>query len=149
MRIRVPGLVELGKGEHYILVGAPDDVDPCPHNVTSLHYRNHFGTNSLLQAIEKIAAKYDSLNPGIILRINHMSLEKGGLFDINNNWRPAHSEHRIGQNADIGFKGINQATQCVDLELEVLRRIINRFTTGPTLEHRGSHPHFHLRHFEE
>jgi hypothetical protein len=148
---RVPGLVELGEGEHYILVGAPDDVDPCPHNVISLHYRNHFGTNALLQAIEKIAARYDSLNPGIILRINDMSLEKGGVFDIENNWIPdsGHTEHRVGQNADIGYKGINQATQCVDLELEVLRRAIYKHTTGPTLEHKGSRPHFHIRHLRD
>jgi hypothetical protein len=145
MTLRVPGLVELGKGEHYILVGAPDDLDPCPHNVTSLHYRNHFGTAATVQAIQHITEIYDSLHPGVILRINDMSLQKGGLFDINNNWVPAHKEHRIGINADIGVRGIDQSTTCVNLNKIHLRSIIDRFTKGPTLEHKGPNGHFHIR----
>jgi hypothetical protein len=149
VKTRVPGLVELGKGEHYILVGAPGDVDPCPHNVTSLHYRNHFGTATLIQAIDSIAVAYASLDTGKILRINDMSLEKGGMFDNLNDWtyHPglSHGEHRIGKNADIGVKGIDQSTARVDLMIPRLKTIIKNKTKLEPYQHTGSNPHFHIR----
>lgn len=36
-----------------------------------------------------------------MIGINDMSLVRGGLFDINNNWAQPHMEHRVGINADI------------------------------------------------
>jgi hypothetical protein len=35
------------------------------------------------------------------LYINDISLAYGGLFDVAGNWRPEHSEHREGLDADI------------------------------------------------
>lgn len=145
MTTRVPGLVELPAGTNYILVGAPGDVDPCPNTVTSKHYRNHYGTPVLNQAIQQIATAYDSLRPGIILRVNDMSLIYGGLFDTGNNWRVAHKEHRLGKEADIGKNGINQATACVALERDLMLALINDHTTGAVYEHGGSAPHYHIR----
>lgn len=128
--VSIPGFVELGAGPNYELVGAPGNHagtnDPCRANPpASQHNDNHFGRQALITAIQDIATAYDSLNPGIRLRINDMSLESGGLFDINNNWRTPHRSHRLGSSADIGFTGINQNNQCVNINRLQLRTIFN------------------------
>jgi hypothetical protein len=144
---RVRDLFELGAGTTYELVGNPDNHsgtnDPCrPVAPTSVHYDNHYGTRALLGAVQNIAASYDSLHPGIWLRINDMSLEYGGLFDVNNNWRTPHGEHRVGKNADIGFTGLNTNNRCVNLNLMQLLTRIRAFTSGPTLR---ENDHYHIR----
>jgi hypothetical protein len=73
-----------------------------------------------------------------------MSLEKGGLFDINNNWLTPHNEHRVGSSADIGISGINQAAVCVALNLVRLRLIVRHYTGANPVENEGTGPHFHI-----
>ncbi|MEW5798456.1 MAG: hypothetical protein AB1728_05575 [Bacteroidota bacterium] len=149
--VRVPGLVELEAGTNYELVGNPNNHsgtnDPCrPAPPLSQHFGNHYGKPSLIQAIRNITEDYDSLNPGVRLRINDMSLISGGLFDFRNHWLEgddeAHIEHRMGQNADIGYKAINPQTTCVDVELPVLLRLIGNYTEGRTVNHND---HYHIR----
>ncbi|HWP82403.1 MAG TPA: hypothetical protein VNN76_07090, partial [Bacteroidota bacterium] len=149
---RVPDLVALGPGQQYELVGGPDNHsgtnDPCrdASSLKSLHFRNHYGTSALVQAIRNIAASYDSLNPGVRLRINDMSLEYGGLFDTGNRWKSGidegHAEHRIGENADIGFRGIDVANRCLKLKRERLLRAIEAHTHGRVRTH---YDHYHIR----
>jgi len=144
---RVPRLVELGAGTTYELVGNPDNHsgtnDPCRTTApTSQHYRNHFGIAALVTAVENVGASYDSLHPGIRLRINDMSLEYGGLFDTGNNWQTPHREHRRGVNADVGFTGISANQQCVGINRRQLLGIITDFTSGPTLV---EDDHYHIR----
>ena len=38
------------------------------------------------------------------LGVNDMSLELGGVFDIDRTWLPPHAEHRVGHNADIDVR---------------------------------------------
>jgi hypothetical protein len=75
-----------------------------------------------------------------------MSLEFGGLFDIGNRWqtalREAHAEHRIGENADIGFTGINAQNRCVNVNKQELTRSIRSYTAGTTRTHDD---HYHIR----
>ena len=152
LTVRVPGLIELTPGEYYELVGAPDNHsgtnDPCRpifDPPTSLHYHNHFGTQALITVIQNIAVAYDSLHPGIRLRINDMSLEYGGLFDCGsrtvppNTWRPPHNSHRLGRNADIGFTGINSSNQCVPLNRARLEVKIDYYSGNRITE--GNHYH--------
>jgi len=145
---KVPNLVELGFGEHYELVGTPNNHagtnDPCRRPPpTSQHFENHFGTQALLTAIQTIAASYSSLHAGIRLRINDMSLEFGGLFDANNNWNVPHREHRKGINGDIGTTGIDSENQCVSLAERDLRSLI-REKTGIDPLRETDPPHFHI-----
>ena len=148
---RVPGLIGLGPGQHYELVGAPHNHagtnDPCRHAPpTSQHSRNHFGTAALISAIQNIAASYDSLDPGVRLRINDMSLPLGGLFDFENSWQVPHREHRVGRNADIGFSGIGSNGRCIErLNLQRLSEIIETYTDDDPYTHRGDSPHYHIR----
>lgn len=68
-----------------------------------------------------------------------MSLEYGGLFDINGDWRPPHRSHRTGENADIGFSGINSSNQCVQLNRARLEVNIDSYSESRIIE--GDHYH--------
>jgi len=142
---RIPNLVELQEGNNYELVGAPQNHsgtnDPCrPTAPTSQHSVNHFGTQQMITSIQNIADDYALLHSGIIIRVNDMSLENGGLFDANNNWSNPHQSHRMGTNADIGFTGISQNDNCVNLNRRDLENIIRRHTSqAPYIE--GDHYH--------
>jgi hypothetical protein len=149
LTVGVPQLFELTPGLHYHLVGAPQNYaetdDPCrPMPPISQHSRNHFGTATLITAVQTISAIYDSLHPGVDLRINDMSLVYGGGFDIGNSWERdiidqyptdpkrcndvGHCSHRQGRNADIGHQALNQQGRCVDVVLWDLRKIIREVT---------------------
>ena len=75
--------------------------------VTSLHLFNHYGTSSTVGALSLIAWRYFEDTGGDSLGINDISLPKGGLFDINNDWVTPHSEHRAGTDADIDRDGFD------------------------------------------
>jgi len=147
---RIPDLVQLDENsDYYELVGSPlnntNTNDPCrpPESLTSLHNINHFGTQALLTAIQNIATEYNTLHPNKKLRINDMSIEYGGKFDISNNWRGGHSSHRLGTNADIGFTVINENNNCLDVNREDLRIIIKKFSSkNPYKE--GDHYHIYV-----
>jgi hypothetical protein len=157
MITKVPGLDSLGPGAHYVLVGTPNNHsgtnDPCRTvPPTSQHYRNHYGILRLLQALQEIADAYDSLHPGIKLRINDISLKYGGLFDASHNsqpnprpWMTPHREHRIGINADIGVQGINAQNQCVNLDTTQVKKVMEDKTGKEPLRHYPPEPpHYHI-----
>ena len=151
--VRIPGFDELDPGATYELVGAPgnhdETNDPCRDDPpTSQHNENHFGTQDLIAAIQNIATDYDSLHPGIRLRINDMSLEWGGLFDNLNNWRyvvnASHGEHRLGRNGDIGFRGIDPTNQCVNLNAPELLILVGVYTNVRPYVHQNDHVHIRV-----
>lgn len=41
------------------------------------------------------------VQPGQPMRINDISLERGGMFDIQADWNPPHDSHRSGTDVDI------------------------------------------------
>jgi hypothetical protein len=161
VRTRVPGLDSLGPGDHYVLTGTPFNWsgtnDPCrPTPPTSQHYFNHFGTSRLQTAIQQIASRYDSLFPGIRLRVNDLTLRDGGGFDTGNQWERdiedqylsdpnrcndhGHCTHREGWHADIGWRGVGQSNNCVDISLKKIRQLI-RDVTGNRPYTEGDHEH--------
>lgn len=144
---RIPDLIQLPVGENYELIGAPDNHsgtnDPCRDDPpTSQHYSNHYGTQTLILAIQEIANNYSTNHPGIRLRINNMSLEYGGKFDQDNIWSGPHQTHRVGINCDIGAVGINDNNECPSLNRRELINIIERATGITPLFHNP--PHFHI-----
>lgn len=99
--VEVPYFFELAPGSTYDLVGSYG----MP-GVNSQHTRNHFGTYSFTSKLLDLAALYYMQyqnQPNPKLQFNDMSLEKGGLFDIYNNWHPDHFEHRVGISADLSL----------------------------------------------
>lgn len=107
--MKVPNLVELTKGPGYELVGA--DVNHHP--------KNHFGTAAMNTAVKKLAADFDAVctTAAVSLSYNDMSLAWGGLYDLNNDWRVPHREHRFGVNIDVGKRQIKKANRKKFIEL--------------------------------
>jgi hypothetical protein len=86
-------LEDFPASSHYVLVGS-----------TSLHPENHFCTvdfcNRMIRVADDYYARY-----GASLAFNDMSLARGGLFDINGDWKPPHKMHDKGTNVDIRANG--------------------------------------------
>lgn len=89
------GLVPLPNGLNYDLVGSYG----MP-GVNSRHVSNHNGISSFVSKLVYLADIY-YLKYNAKLAYNDMSLPKGGLFDVYNNWSPAHWEHRNGTSVDM------------------------------------------------
>jgi hypothetical protein len=148
--VRIPGLVKLPAGPNYELVGAPQNHagtnDPCRGAPpSSKHNKNHYGTPQMITDIQEIARRFSIEYSGLKLRINDISLEYGGLFDVGNNWNPPHSGHRLGNNTDIGYSGIDENGQCVQFDQDVKNNLFqiirDKLNKEPYLES----DHFHTR----
>ncbi|MBI5749594.1 MAG: hypothetical protein HZA00_10765, partial [Nitrospinae bacterium] len=137
-------LAPLGTGTNYILTGAYNQTRCNGTTVTSQHSFNHYGTDALNKAIINITNDYATLYPGVRLRINDMSLNEGGLFDIYNNYQPPHESHRFGRNADIEPAGVNSQGQCVNLDLAKLYQFIRDRTKNPPKDE-GNHYHITVK----
>lgn len=135
----IAGLNLLPQNQNYYMYGGTNSHNGPPD---FLDNHNHYGTETLINALQSIASDYISSHPDIRIRINDMSLPSGGKFDINGFWWGGHAEHRLGKNADVSAIGINQSNQLVDLNINEMRIII-RFRTGiDPLFHNP--PHFHI-----
>lgn len=91
IEVKVPDLMPLDSLSWYNLTGA---------DAISSHPANHYGTNSTKVAVYNMASDYWN-EIRTRLGINDMSLEWGGLFDVNENWSSPHSLHRTGESVDI------------------------------------------------
>lgn len=68
------------------------------------HPSNHFASSELHVFVRKMASYYNLRVPDAdqgTIGIYAMSLERGGLFDIEAGWAPSHFRHRFGTDADI------------------------------------------------
>lgn len=114
---------ESGNG-YWRLTGAYGQPD-----VKSLHFWNHYGTSSVTGALSLIAWRYFEETERS-MGINDMSLPKGGLFDIHNDWKSPHGmlvgtdNHRIGKAADIDRDGINCED---DADLAEAVKFVNKY----------------------
>jgi hypothetical protein len=78
---------------------------------TPQHGDNHYGTENSVNIVDDVAQQYAASNG--LLKINDMSLEWGGLFDVCGKWDPTqtcvlsgittkgHNLHRVGKSVDI------------------------------------------------
>lgn len=105
INVKIDGLKAAGASPFYVLTGQYDALR-CDgrSKVTSRHRENHFADHLLLLEIALIGESFKFWT-GTTMRVNDMSLEWGGLFDVQNNWSPPHSQHRVGIHADIEFNG--------------------------------------------
>jgi hypothetical protein len=94
--VKVPNLVEFAAGGDYSLTGTKEGK----------HTKNHFfysqtAKDELVKAAKEFAdADWNTTGK---IRLNDMSLESGGLFDLNAQWTngDGHDSHRIGRSVDI------------------------------------------------
>jgi hypothetical protein len=134
--VEIPDLVDLLDGTNYDLIGD-----------TGSHPRNHFGTQTVLNAVVAIANAYHEQFPDDpILQINDISLPRGGLFDIGECrrcrfWDHPHDSHMAGRDVDI--RTIRGAIPQVNRE--DFEDICRSRGAVPTLENPGrNNEHYHL-----
>jgi len=78
---------------------------------TLAHPDAWWGTHGTIVSLMDIARAFLSVT-GRLLEINDISLERGGLLDVNGNpknWSPPHNTHRNGKYADIGILSTKDA----------------------------------------
>jgi hypothetical protein len=95
--VEIAGLVALGAGANYDLVGA-----------TATHVDNHYGTGGMNGSLVTLANSFAAAFSGGRLAYNDMSLVTGGLFDINATWARPHASHRFGVDADLRLVPVAQ-----------------------------------------
>jgi len=133
--VRISKFDSLESGAHYVLIGQYGTG-----NVSSKHRMNHFGS---LKLIGKLKALADSLYVvrGHILRINDISIQFGGPFDISNDWNTPHQNHREGASVDIDDVDANDHV----VDPEYLERIVTSRGFKGTFANEGNHFHISFR----
>ncbi|MDR3636954.1 MAG: hypothetical protein P4L84_24325 [Isosphaeraceae bacterium] len=94
MVVGIEGLEALSSSDRISLLGS-----------TPSHPSAHFGTKPLIEALKRLGDAFQSrfAKP---LPVGNMSLEHGGLFDINADWMSPYTAHRDGHAADILLAGL-------------------------------------------
>lgn len=136
--VSIPGLQALPPGANY-------DNTWGTSGAGWMHHNSHNGTTATIDGLIAIADAYAAQYPGSILRYNDMSLPKGGLFDINDNWNTPHGEHRFGANCDVSPSNIWNEPDWEERRTN-LEQIFNDYsgTDWLPLEH-ATPQHWHLR----
>ncbi|MBM4162705.1 MAG: hypothetical protein FJ217_16615 [Ignavibacteria bacterium] len=105
---RVPDLELLPDSPNYVKIGGTCNHhgprDDSEYANCRTPDNNHWGALLTLQAIDSIAANYHREFPNDPrLRVNDISLQLGGRFDINGGWvgNGYHEFHRFGRDVDI------------------------------------------------
>lgn len=109
--VGMQGLEDLGPGVGYVLTGDKQQ-----------HPSNHWGVPNFLAAVRSVAMQFVEVYPDTPLLYNDISLEYGGVFDVQTrtstgyDWTPPHDTHRLGKNMDIGVpRGHRQRERAVEL----------------------------------
>jgi hypothetical protein len=129
--VKIDGLAPMPNGLNYDLVGSWG----MP-GVSSQHIGNHYAAPSFAGKRVYLADLYTLQYLGR-LKYNDISLQWGGLFDIYNNWRPDHWEHRRGISADVAFVPEDRREDFFAFLQEA--RITGRITTHAN--------HWHIREY--
>lgn len=111
---------------------------------TTDHPNNHFGSGELHVFVRKMAAYYNILAPDSdrgTIGINDMSLERGGLFDIEGQWTPSHFRHRFGTDADIDRFVQRPDGTFVFADRDLLQTIVETNLDGIFLRESGGRMH--------
>jgi hypothetical protein len=105
-------LVRLPAGAKYVRIGSEPKHNPGYSDPEDPEDSNHWGTPTMITQLTSLAQIWrDEVTTGAgcsggpvpKLRINDISLELGGLFDLNGQWTASlgHSSHRHGTDVDI------------------------------------------------
>lgn len=79
------------------------------------HPDNHYLTLTAISRLAVLATLYHAKYPDFaVLHLNDASLERGGIFDLNHNWRSPHWEHCRGAVIDIRANGVEGALNITD-----------------------------------
>lgn len=108
------------------------------------HPGNHYGSGELHVFVRKMASYYNILAAASekgTVGINDMSIERGGLFDINGQWTPSHFRHRFGTDADIDRFVQRPDGTFVFADQDLLQEIVEDNLKGIFLSESGNRMH--------
>jgi len=138
------------KGPSTLWVGIKDLVSIPPSasygfvGDTVSHPDNHYLSSEMIIKVTSLAGVYNSIFPSDpILQFNDASLERGGLFDINQNWSPSHYEHRKGTVIDIRANKLENAIP--ERNFPVFNELASSLGSSCSLHSSGTNRHFHCR----
>lgn len=95
IHVKYPGLAKLPVSLDYELNGS-----------TGSHPDNHYGNSAMIGLIKAISKEWVETFPDQpVLKINDISLQYGGHFDIYQNWAGPHKQHIFGNDVDIHYVG--------------------------------------------
>jgi hypothetical protein len=128
-QIRVPGLIELGEGPTFLLVGRTD-----------AHPRNHFATGFTIGNLSILADTFFAAHQKK-LEYNDISLDPGGLFDLDAMFTSdsGHQGHRCGRETDVRTRSLSPP------ELDDVRNLVTLWLHGSVYDETlTSSPHYHI-----
>ena len=137
--MKIPNLKELLAGDHYDLIGALGEP-----GVISRHRKNHYGTSNMVKSLTTLADTIYQIKK-CYLRINDISLEFGGPFDISNNWVTPHQKHRGGISADIDDKVRAAAGSTRTIARKELAEWFEKAGLQGTIRNEGNHFHVTIK----
>lgn len=117
LTVRVPGLIDFAEiqSNFWTVTGHTNPPGGCPGVTTVQHPSSHFVTQKVSDSLQLGLLKFyiwsgSSKGEGqyIVLGINDMSLQSGGVFDICGDWNTVrkHTFHRVGLSVDIDNTGL-------------------------------------------
>ncbi len=100
-------------------------------NVSPNHPSAFLGTPEMIAAVEDLAVRFQAAYPNLRLRITDMSLPRGGLFDINENWVTPHCRHRTGTSVDVSKYALTVTNpRTVPINVQALVRLAKNCGMG-------------------
>lgn len=118
-----------------------------PIGRTDIHPENHYLTPDAVIKLWNLGFRYSAIEfPNYpLLHVNDASLVRGGLFDLDANWRPKHHEHRRGTVVDVranGGPGSIPVDSAVHRTFEIIAR---RLGADAEIHGDGANQHYHVR----
>jgi hypothetical protein len=107
--------------EPYRLIGSNGN----PIGWTPWHPDSHFLTSTAMAKLRELGYWYSTVTFPFNARlyINDASLERGGFFDINQDWKAPHLEHCRGTVVDIRANGADGALNITSRTDPMIRKI--------------------------
>ena len=133
LAVRLPNLIDFAEiqSNFWTITGNTNPPGNCPGVTTVQHPSSHFATQKMSDSLQLGLLKFyvwsgSSKGGGqyIVLGINDMSLQSGGIFDICGDWNTVsrHTFHRVGLSVDIDNSGLKEFPDPVNQPNGVLTR---------------------------
>ncbi|MDH4227840.1 MAG: putative metal-binding motif-containing protein [Deltaproteobacteria bacterium] len=153
--VMVPDLQPLASGPDYKLkCDLFPTIDRCD---ARYQHKNFYSVREEVgRAMVAISCMYNNLfskSKTFLLMVNDASLESGGLYDVNKNWKTPHTTHRLGTDVDIRSWPLTVRMNGENVEVGIPKEnrwMFNRIVCAaggyPKLEHENieGEEHYHL-----
>ncbi len=132
--VKIPGLVSMDPGSfekgYWLRLNKP------------WHPKSHYVVPEFKTKLENMGLAWRQVCPNsAALGYNQMSLPWGGLFDINQDWKPPHKAHRFGIEADIAKRFVRKGNRKRVIDLMCGMKF-DVYSEGDLVEE--GFPHYHI-----